>query len=130
MGISAYASDEVVLERPGGRARTARHTKLVEDVAHMPGDSLFGDEEFVGDGAIRLASFGERRKSDVAIKVLPAVTGPTTLTPDGAAGSGAWRREPHLAGRRGSALRSIRTETDSVPAGPPRNTPRVGAASP
>ena len=55
LGISAYRSDEVVLERPGGRARAVRHAKLVEDVAHMPGDSLFADEEIVGDGAIRLA---------------------------------------------------------------------------
>ena len=55
MGISAYFSDEVVLERPGGRARTARHAKLVEDVAYMPGDSLLADEELVGDATIRLA---------------------------------------------------------------------------
>jgi len=55
LGISAYVSDELVLERPSGRARTARHAKLVEDVAHMPGDSLFADEELVGDGAIRPA---------------------------------------------------------------------------
>ena len=54
LGISAYASDEVVLERPGGRARATRHAKLVEDVAHMPGDRLFADKELVGDGAIRL----------------------------------------------------------------------------
>ena len=55
LGISAYASDEFVLERPGGRARAVRHAKFVEDVAHMPGDSLFADEELVGDGAVRLA---------------------------------------------------------------------------
>ena len=37
MGISAYAggSDEVVLKRPGGRARTIRPAELVEDVAHV-----------------------------------------------------------------------------------------------
>src|SRR5262245_41278388 len=45
LGISAYDSDEVVLEGPGCRSRTARHPKLVEDVAHMPGHSLFADEE-------------------------------------------------------------------------------------
>src|SRR5688572_30071544 len=57
LGISAYAggSEEVVLKRPGGRARTVRHAELVEDVAHVPGDSLFADKELVGDGAIRLA---------------------------------------------------------------------------
>src|SRR6187200_1599260 len=54
LGISAYPLDEIVLERPGGRARAVRHAKLVENVAHMPGDSLFADEELVGDGAIRL----------------------------------------------------------------------------
>ena len=55
LGISSYGSDDVVLERPGGRARAARHAKFVENVAHMPGNSLFADEELIGDGAIRLA---------------------------------------------------------------------------
>ena len=65
LGISAYASDEFVAERPRGRARTARHAKLVEDVAYMPGDSLFADEELVGDGAIRLA--GREQPKDLRL---------------------------------------------------------------
>ena len=64
MGISAYAggSEEVVLKRPGGRARTVRHAELVEDVAHVPGNGLFADEEFVGDGVIGLAG-GEQAEN-------------------------------------------------------------------
>ena len=64
MGISAYAggSEEVVLKRPGGRARTVRHAELVEDIAHVPGNGPFTDEELVGNGVIGLAG-GEKAEN-------------------------------------------------------------------
>ena len=67
LGISAYpgGSDEVMLKRPGGRARTVRHAELVEDVAHVPGNGLFADEKLVGDGVIGLA--GGKQTEDLRL---------------------------------------------------------------
>src|SRR5688572_26707433 len=52
-------SDEVVLVGPGRGGGAARHAELVEDVADVTGHGLLADEQYLGDGAIRLAGRDE-----------------------------------------------------------------------
>ena len=57
MVTSVYmALDQALLVRVGGRCRTGRHPDLREAIVDVAGNRLFGQAEFLRDGAVGLAA--------------------------------------------------------------------------